>query len=1244
MKRREQRLDDSYVYLLFGETRGAEIKGGRKLKKVKRGLALLLVVLLALSTVSMVAFADGAETADEVIYNLGKLEVTVGSDTAKAAVPWNNYKLFDEYGDYTIVLENNAFFPYEVQFKANGMTSVEWFESPDSVIYVGGHAFSVFSEQNDETKLSQIGLWVGGDYIAVRPEPKTFTNSMISPASLLPLTEVSFTLSLAGYTPAELRTVALSAVLSGQGIVGNPKVVWVKKSYSSDTSGDYKIANYNDKIDISPRYSGNENVYLELIVGDANQLNPSNTRYIITIKITSIDSKWLDFELYKQDGLSVRTEVVVYNIRNETYYEPPMFNLFADLKDIYWGEDAYLGINWGSSYATEKAGTEVEVYKGIYYTEAEITAAAANNITSLIWNQDMSIADNGYPANYSDWYNQNEFTVVMKEGGVITGIAPFTVYLNLTDIGVRINDIYETATETDDSIGWESGWNSQNGVRVLPYRVNATNNADASHYLRMIYEYHGDWADWSNNTHVERAVLGHYDTEEEVVAQPDIKGQLFPLSNTGGYYANYSGAGMDFTVLDEFGVVLKFTVKAEQMESTENLPTPGRVDPYFQVTGAVGLSNSFYVPSEHDSYYSMGYQTVFYIGDVPLDGLIPFFYTSSDTKIYAGSIGAYGEEQMSGTTVADFSRGAVQYAAVSTGGRGLRNYWVTFVKRNESDAELFVNGINGGDVDPDTGYPVREVFLTDMSNYGINTNFHDIFIANVGIASLTSLSVTLENAQNIKLDPYWTVGGAGNDELAAFTTTNTSATDYGLLPNVAKIRILPDGEGEVSGTLTISADGQKDVVIVLTGYAGNPKLTTESIPPAVKYVPYAVQILNNNKYTWNETMLQVISGSLPLGMTFRPNGELYGAPRETGTFTFTVQMINSDSRFSTSTATYTLVVNDNTNANVSGSTSPGYEITQTVGTLTGGNYVITSAAIDYDFISLGEYVEFIDFWLDGMRLTDGTDYTSQPGSTKITIRAQTVASAGTGSHTIAAEFRVNGDENQELKVASQNYVYDPNASLPQQPSGGGGGGVYDQPPAITPQTPDEPSAKVEDIFKDIIAGRWYIRYVQWAYDNGYMIGVSEDLFDPSSPQTQAVIFTVLARLAGIDLLEYADQDYDDIPDDQWYSNSAKWAKSIGLMDGDFDAESSLQRGDFAVILVKFLVHMDVDTNVNGNDVVFKDADEMSEESLRAFQILYILNIFDGYGDMDMRPHNSTSRAELATLIFRVSDYVNNSKD
>jgi hypothetical protein len=87
-----------------------------------------------------------------VIYNLEKREISVGP--AGAATEAN----FDENGNYTIPLEENAFFPYEIQFKYKGVTEVLEFESNGSTLLVDGHVFTADSPAGDEVAITQIGL------------------------------------------------------------------------------------------------------------------------------------------------------------------------------------------------------------------------------------------------------------------------------------------------------------------------------------------------------------------------------------------------------------------------------------------------------------------------------------------------------------------------------------------------------------------------------------------------------------------------------------------------------------------------------------------------------------------------------------------------------------------------------------------------------------------------------------------------------------------------------------------------------------------------------------------------------------------------------------------------------------------------------------------------------------------------------------------------------------------------------
>ncbi|MCL2122225.1 MAG: S-layer homology domain-containing protein [Clostridiales bacterium] len=1277
------------------------------MKRFKKGSAVLLVMLL-IFTPSLASFANAdlpgiaaglsaqedaaAETGDGgntefngdpeygddvgeelaypdglVVYNLDKQEIIVGFDAEKAAMtPWK-YKLFDESGGYTIALEDNAFFPYEVQFQYGGDVFSEWFETPETIVYVGGYRFSVESAQTDPTKIRQLGVWIGGVYVPARPMPKTFTNALIMPMSLLPLEEVFLTLDLTAggmytHTTAELNYVKLSTILSGASINDDSTVAWRNRS---NRDGSYVVSNLNSYINLSLPSGVGTRVSLELIVGDGRQLTPTNTRYLVDVYVSS-SHEGLSFTLYKQDESMRRTEIEIYGSYYEDYAYPANYHIMVDADSLAYREEAWLGLDWGSAFADKSS--DVEVYKGLLFTAEDIAAGeAADNIAAQIWKPNMTAADNGYPADYTDFYNRQAFTFVLKEAEEIVGIAPFTLYVSRTSSEVQIENLYENSDETSDGIVNRSGWAVQNGVRLFTCYVYKDYPVHTPYYLRMFYVDKGIDG-YDNHALVARAVRGHYDTKAEVEAQPDVRDQLFPASNTAGYPADYSGRGQNFTILDAYGNILKITVQAVQVDSYKNgepgtgaiiaLPNPGNPDTYFQVNGATELTSYYQIPYQHDTYYDLGYQTILYLDDVELDALKPTFWKGQGVDVYAGGNSDYGVLQTSGTSEQDFSVSPVQYAAASESGLGLKNYWVTFVKKDLSGPKLFVSGMNAMDKD-NYGNPIREVFLND-----VYSNYHDIFIANVGSSELTGLRVYLMEPTNVTLDRYWTVQNDGNSRLAAFDTVESKQPDssdsaYGELPNVAKIRLqaveINGGEGLVSGTLLITADGQEDIRITLSGYAGNPRLTTEAIPEAVKYVPYAVQLLHNNKYEWNQVTMYISSGALPPGLALKPNGEIYGVPTAAGIYHFTVELFNSDTRFEDSSADYTIVVQENTNDNVYFATDPGYEVTTFVGISAGANdYLVTSIA-DYEFVTGGDLGEFVDFWLNGTKLMPDTDYTSEPGSTRITIKSQTFQNKAdhSGINTIAAEFRVDGDEEKALKRAAQNFrmhIGNTNVNTGNTGSASSGSagtsvpGQTIQQPAIPLGNSASTGSAPSSIFRDVKTNAWYYAVVAWAYEKGYMVGIGDGLFAPDAEISDAMVAVVLARFAGVDMTPYANLSDDNIVPGQWYSDAAVWAKSIGLFgDETFNANPPKSRGSLAIMLERFINWLDVQVPVNTESLVFDDADQMLGDENETFQTLNKLGVFVGKGQRKMDPRGNATRAEMAALLHRIESLVERAK-
>lgn len=630
------------------------------------------------------------------------------------------------------------------------------------------------------------------------------------------------------------------------------------------------------------------------------------------------------------------------------------------------------------------------------------------------------------------------------------------------------------------------------------------------------YSEDNDNTSFIDNTKVTAAYLGKFKNEDEAKAAgaENIKDALFndnysswryvpdlsKFETKTGYMSYILGAFVstenyqeikykefDFTVFDEYGNVYNLThrVGITGEDYVSNSVGFNIEDVYKQpyVNGSETAQSRYNIfDVNEDSYYLNGDRTIF-ITDGNLgeekaieDGTLvyPTFETDDGVTILTGKDASEPSNnavpQISGVTPVEFRNTVSRpYSAASQGKTHIKNYWITYLTPSAGGSKLFVSAANNPDHDVE-GSHVREVFLNGKYNY-----VHDILIANIGDQELTDISVTLENASGVKLDDYWNISDTGVKSLAPFTTVlnkpserdeNDNYVSYtGVLPNVAKIRLLPvdDQFREISGTLTVKANGQEPVVIKLTGIAGVPRITTSGLSNGVKYVPYSSVIMTNNMYDSDAVTFSLVPGSkLPKGVELYPNGEVYGVPMENGTFTFTVKAsyngeVSKDSGVDYSdTRTYTILIDDNTDDAVDAvnlADNGGYELTDRIPreikvyyTSVDENGLPEVDRIEFEgehfFHSIGSYEnEFKYFFLDGIKLEEGVDYLAEEGSTKITVYAETFSHIGITDkdirHTLAAEFRT--EANDELKDSAQNVYLEYIEYKEQQGSGGTGG-------------------------------------------------------------------------------------------------------------------------------------------------------------------------------------------------------------
>ncbi len=902
---------------------------------------------------------------------------------------------FEEDGSFTInIPEVNPFFPYEVQFTQNGKVTSEWFMTPDDSIEIDGHVFYV-SAYFDGSAVTQMNLDVAGDIITVYPKEKSFTDGGgFSFFSLLPLEERELEIDLSGYTPAELTMVSVDTIFAGDmELEDTDKIIWTLL-----WEDNYTVSDSGDVLDLSYRTESGDTTW-EMIVGDDDQLASANIRYIIDLIITESEN-WVVPTVYTQNEEGVRTSVTVLN----SYYEDWSDREFYidvpgdETEDI----PLYLNLEINDSVYSDKLYDQIRIYEGQFKSAKD--AMAGTEITDQVFDSDM-----GYLIErYSDiWITM----VTFGSDGQVTGCLPFIMHVH------SVNNSLSRSLYTDSEDG-RTRANSEServknsdGSFTQTFTLYEGYDAEQTCYLVMNYYTY----DQVNPDAVTAAYVGNYMSiaDAEKKRAENILLELFDDSGSGGYAADYSD-GVWITVFvgedgSESQEIYRYLVKTQEGSKRKyediELDFSGLYDADHR------RIDTYFVDEEEDSYADYNYLTMLVDEDVDLSCLAPGFWIGDDELLYAeGS----STPEISGESLHDFSNGPVQYTLSSKDGKQAKNYWLHVIQATDGTGNLYINSLSDENADTiaEEGiiYSTREMFLDGRYEY-----IHDMLLINTGKEPIAGLLAELVSDQ-VELDVYWNL--SGEYELPGFTGIDDGVSSYGELANMVKLRFRAKEDAvagsDISGTLTLKSAGEVLMVLTLTGTVGDPSIITTEIPQAVKYVPYGTMIQNSNKYDWNTPSYELVKGKLPNGMTVKQNGEIYGVPTESGTFTFTVSMENSEADFSDSRKTYTLIVTDNTDANVDAATDQGYELTQRVRDIT----VYDSA--DQTLVSEGIYGEFEDIFLDGEKLKEGEDYTSESGSTRITIRSQTLRGSGqTGVHTLGVEFRTG--EERTLKRAAQNY-------------------------------------------------------------------------------------------------------------------------------------------------------------------------------------------------------------------------------
>lgn len=180
-------------------------------------------------------------------------------------------------------------------------------------------------------------------------------------------------------------------------------------------------------------------------------------------------------------------------------------------------------------------------------------------------------------------------------------------------------------------------------------------------------------------------------------------------------------------------------------------------------------------------------------------------------------------------------------------------------------------------------------------------------------------------------------------------------------------------------------------------------------------------------------------------------------------------------------------------------------------------------------------------------------------------------------------------------------------------------------------------------FVDVAAEDWYGDAVAAVYARGLMTGTAEDTFAPELAATRGMVVSILHRLAGSPTVSA--EVFADVAADDWYGQAVAWAANEGIASGTsaetFSPNAAVTREQLAALLCNFAAQQGMDTTARSDLSNFDDAATVSDWAQDAVSWAHAEGLLAGTSATTLSPQGEATRAQLAAMLVRFSDYLEN---
>ena len=595
-----------------------------------------------------------------------------------------------------------------------------------------------------------------------------------------------------------------------------------------------------------------------------------------------------------------------------------------------------------------------------------------------------------------------------------------------------------------------------------------------------------------------------------------------------------------------------------------------------------------------------------------------------------------------------------------------------------SPAQYGVYLISSTDASSTSTITVNNGSLTTGGNGNVGIYYYWSGTSNAGTSSLTvsgNAVVDTRNSQIMAQNKETVVQvGAGSDGNGGIVFNGKSGTVYGdvtldesLIIGSEETLTIPDdsslnsnGKLTNNGKIIVDNGGKLEGTI-----EGNqpPKITTERLNDGTVNTKYNQTLVASGDatITWS-------SSDLPNWLTLNSDGTISGTPTAAGTYSFTVTATNdygSDSKefaltidqqgtihvTSVSLDKANLELTEGETAQLTATVQPGNASNQTVTWSTSDASVATVENGVVRATGRGTATITVTT-VDGSFTADCTvtvsRYSTGGGPTTYAVTAPDVengtvrVSPSRASRGTTVTITVTPDEGYELESLTVLDSRDNEITLTDK---GDGKYTFTMPSGrVTVEASFAEIAPEPLPFGDVDDGDWFADAVRFVYENGMMNGVSETDFAPHAATSRSMIVTILYRLEGEPVVDYA-MGFTDVAGDAYYAEAVRWAASEGIVGGYggglFGSDDAVTREQLAVILYRYAVYKGYDVSIGESTNILSYADfaDLSEYAIPAMQWACGAGIVNGTSESTLTPQGEATRAQVAAMLMRFCEAI-----